>query len=192
MQIFSQTRGGGNSFIDFKHAILNPMASFGGLYTLSHFPPLPPLTSLLPLSYADLTKRIFDHLQLDAQELSQALSCYEAFDTPSNPAPTSHLDGNFYLQELYHGHSRSFKDMALQPSPAVSPWSCPGTPAPTRHIPVPFWGFGVSFPLSWQQAGSETVPTQHLTDAGVVPTQGNYPLPDCQIIILITRLPGYK
>lgn len=115
MQIFSQTRGGENSSINFKDAILNPMASFGGLYTLSCFPPLPPLASLLPLSYADLTKILFHHLKLDTQELSQALSCYSTFDTPTNPAPISHLDQHFYLQELYHGPSRSFKDMALQP-----------------------------------------------------------------------------
>lgn len=115
MQIFSQTRGGSNSFIDFKSVILNPMASFGGLYTLSYFPPLPHLTSLLPLSYRDLTKMIFSHLKLNTQELSQALNCYNSFDIATNPAPISHLDQHFYLQELYHGPSRSFKDMALQP-----------------------------------------------------------------------------
>lgn len=115
MQIFSQTRGGENSPIGFKDTILNPVANFGGLYTLSCFPPFPSLSSLLPLSYAELTQTIFHHLQLDTQTLIEALDRYNSFDTPLNPAPTSHLHEHFYLQELYHGPSRSFKDMALQP-----------------------------------------------------------------------------
>lgn len=115
MQIFSQTRGGENLPMSLKDVILNPMASFGGLYTLSYFPPLPPLSSLLPLSYAQLTQTIFQHLQLDLDKLPEALNRYNSFDTPLNPAPTSHLYAHCYLQELYHGPSRSFKDMALQP-----------------------------------------------------------------------------
>lgn len=115
MQIFSQTRGGENLPMSLKDVILNPMASFGGLYTLSYFPPLPPLSSLLALSYTQLTQTIFQHLQLDLDKLPEALNRYNSFDTPLNPAPTSHLYAHFYLQELYHGPSRSFKDMALQP-----------------------------------------------------------------------------
>lgn len=115
MRTFTQTRGGETSSIDFKTSILSPRASFGGLYTLSHFPPLPSLSSLLPLSYDELTETIFAHLGLDLDGVSEALESYESFDDPLDPAPISHLHDDFYLQELYHGPSRAFKDMALQP-----------------------------------------------------------------------------
>ncbi|MCE3047335.1 threonine synthase [Helicobacter kayseriensis] len=115
MQIFTQTRGGETPRITFKDSILNPKANFGGLYTLSNFPPLPSLDSLLNLDYATLTETIFSHLGLELDGLEKALASYKNFDNPLDPAPISHLHDQFYLQELYHGPSRAFKDMALQP-----------------------------------------------------------------------------
>lgn len=115
MQIFTQTRGGETPQINFKDSILSPRANFGGLYTLSHFPTLPPIASLLPLSYVELTKTIFSHLGLCLDGLDEALQSYQNFDDFTDPAPISYLYDNLYLQELYHGPSRAFKDMALQP-----------------------------------------------------------------------------
>lgn len=115
MYCFSQTRGGTNSPKTFKDVILNPLADLGGLHTLSSLAPLPPLELLANLSYAELTETIFAHLHLEVPKLQQALDRYACFDDPLNPAPISPLHDHFYLQELYHGPSRSFKDMAICP-----------------------------------------------------------------------------
>ena len=115
MQLFTQTRGGLDTPMTFKDSILNPKASFGGLYTLSQLPVLPDLKSLVSLNYEDLTRKVFTHLGLETDGLDEALKSYANFDNPLDPAPTSALHDNFYLQELYHGPSRAFKDMALQP-----------------------------------------------------------------------------
>lgn len=116
MDLFSQTRGGGSTpNITLKESILSPKASFGGLYTLSALPKIPSLKDLLPLSYTELSKNIFSLLQLNSFELDYALQSYENFDDSSDPAPISEISPDLYLQELYHGPSRAFKDMALQP-----------------------------------------------------------------------------
>ncbi|WP_084340078.1 threonine synthase [Helicobacter pametensis] len=115
MRIFTQTRGGDMPSIGFGDVILNPKANHGGLYTLAHFPPLPSLDTLLVLSYTQLTETIFAHLGLSLDGVSDALKSYASFDDPLDPAPVTHLHDHFYLQELYHGPSRAFKDMALQP-----------------------------------------------------------------------------
>lgn len=116
MDLFSQTRGGGSTpNITLKESILSPKASFGGLYTLTSLPKIPSLKDLLPLSYDELTLKIFSLLHLQTPELESALQSYKSFDDPSNPAPISEISSNLYLQELYHGPSRAFKDMALQP-----------------------------------------------------------------------------
>lgn len=114
-KVFAQTRG---DFISspnptFIEAILNPKADFGGLFALQNLPSLPPLQKLLPLSYEELSQKIFALLNLSFDP--QVLQCYKTFDDPKDPAPISHLYDQFYLQELYHGPSRAFKDMALQP-----------------------------------------------------------------------------
>ena len=116
MKIFTQTRGGQDApHLTLKESILSPKASFGGLYTLSSLPTIPSLQTLLPLSYSELTQNIFSLLHLESQELSVAVESYKSFDDPLNPAPTHKIAPNLYLQELYHGPSRAFKDMALQP-----------------------------------------------------------------------------
>lgn len=116
MEIFTQTRGGeDSSHITLKESILSPKASFGGLYTLSSLPTIPSLQALLPLGYSELTQNIFSLLQIKSQELSVALESYKSFDDSLNPAPTHKIAPNFYIQELFHGPSRAFKDMALQP-----------------------------------------------------------------------------
>ena len=41
------------------------------------------------------------------------------FDDPKNPVPVIKVRDDLYVSELYHGPTRAFKDMALQPFGAV-------------------------------------------------------------------------
>ncbi|WP_394995670.1 threonine synthase [uncultured Helicobacter sp.] len=115
-----QTRGKGErEDVCFADAVLHPSASFGGLYT---FPTLPRFTPQMleefeNLSYTELCKRVFGLLGLGLDEglLDFALQTYEGFDESSAPAQLARYDENLSILELYHGPTRAFKDMALQP-----------------------------------------------------------------------------
>jgi len=47
--------------------------------------------------------------------LKEALNRYDAFDDPKNPVPLEEIETDCCVSELYHGPTRAFKDMALQP-----------------------------------------------------------------------------
>lgn len=116
MQTFAPTRGGEYPHtLTLKESVLHPKSNYGGLHTLKSLPTLPCLSTLLSLSYNELTQEIFSLLGLKCNELSDALKSYESFDDANDPAPLQIFKKDFYIQELYHGPSRAFKDMALQP-----------------------------------------------------------------------------
>lgn len=124
MDIFCSTRACSESSnakkISFAEAILSPSALFGGLYTIEKIPKLD-IEPLLCLNYTDLTQKIFEVMGIDLKSniLKVALKSYQAFDDPFDPAPLIKIPSIFgeklYAQELYHGPTRAFKDMALQP-----------------------------------------------------------------------------
>lgn len=99
----------------FGDAILSPCAASGGLYTLKSIPKVD-FKEFLDFSYEALCVSIFKCLNLEIEEsiLKDALNLYKNFDSKDNPAPISKLENAFFL-ELYHGPTRSFKDMALVP-----------------------------------------------------------------------------
>ena len=105
--------------VDFSQAILSPSASFGGLYAPEHFPLLDAsfFAKAITLSYQELTLDILERFGVDLPKdvLGEAVGLYGHFDDPSNPAPLAKLDETFFVSELYHGPTRAFKDMALQP-----------------------------------------------------------------------------
>lgn len=107
--------------INFKFAILNPNASFGGLYTLRELPKFSQtqIDSFAKLDYKELTKIIFSYLNLEVENLDSALSLYDSFDDKENPAPLFKAKENLWIQKLYCGPTRAFKDMALQPFGSV-------------------------------------------------------------------------
>lgn len=117
-KVFTSTRDNTISKISFKEAVLNPNAPYGGLYTLSNIPNITQerIDDFLNLNYKELCKAIFKLLRLniDTNELEKALKTYENFDTDI-PAPLEKIDENLYIQKLYCGPTRAFKDMALQP-----------------------------------------------------------------------------
>lgn len=118
-QYFIGTRGGDSASIAFKDAVLNPNAAYGGLYTLENIPHFSKeqIESLSHFDYATLTKTIFDALGLGIEEstLQKALNLYQDFDDSTTPAPLVKINQNLFLQKLYCGPTRAFKDMALQP-----------------------------------------------------------------------------
>ncbi len=109
--------------VSFSEAMLNPVASFGGLYVPARLPRLPEgfLTQQLHADYASLASAVLDLYQLDipAEVLHQALARYTQFDDPQSPIPVHQLADNLFVNELYHGPTRAFKDIALQPFGAL-------------------------------------------------------------------------
>jgi len=116
-----ETRGNDNTHpveVGFPEAILSPMSSYGGIYVPTDFPPLDLETlSKNNRNYKDLAKSILNKFDLGVDEkvLQDALNLYDNFDAPSNPVPVVKVRDNIHVCELYHGPTRAFKDMALQP-----------------------------------------------------------------------------
>jgi len=119
---FIETRGNdGKSPVEvtFSEAILSPMSSFGGIYVPKELPQLGEsfLKDHLDASYKALAKSVLAAFEVDIETsvIDEALSLYDAFDDSTNPAPLVKVKDDLYVSELYHGPTRAFKDMALQP-----------------------------------------------------------------------------
>lgn len=119
---FIETRGNDGRHpetVSFSEAILTPISSFGGLYSPESLPKLDPsfFTSQLDSDYKTLARAILAsfNIDIDATIIKQALDLYDSFDDPSNPVPVTKVYDDLYVSELYHGPTRAFKDMALQP-----------------------------------------------------------------------------
>ncbi len=119
---FIETRGNDGvhpNEVSFSHAILSPIASFGGLYAPSGLP-------ILGLAYleahrfssykvfcADLMRTLC--IDIAPETIEAAVSLYDRFDDAAQPVPVIKVGEGIYVSELYHGPTRAFKDMALQP-----------------------------------------------------------------------------
>ncbi len=119
---FIETRGNDGvkpSSVPFSEAILSPSASFGGLYVPQELPDLDQrfLEKHLNSHYKSLALDFLETFGIDIEKevLEAALNRYDAFDDPSNPVPLSQIEDDCFVSELYHGPTRAFKDMALQP-----------------------------------------------------------------------------
>ena len=120
--IFTETRGNDgtrNARVSFSSALLSPVASFGGIYSPESLSPIDPdfLNRHLQNSYKELALALLQHLEIDIEEpiLRQAIDLYDRFDDPNDPVPVVKLEPKLFVSELYHGPTRAFKDMALQP-----------------------------------------------------------------------------
>ena len=120
--IFKQTRGSDGQSAEevrFSDAILSPVASFGGIYSPAELPEIDSnfLAAHLSASYKSLALSIINRLEvdIDQQTLVAALELYDKFDDAKNPVPVVKLTNDTYVSELYHGPTRAFKDIALQP-----------------------------------------------------------------------------
>jgi len=119
---FIETRGNDGTRpynVSFSQAILSPIASFGGLYVPLKLPDLGQvfLEKHLESSYKTMAidMLLSFGIDIDKDVLYEALDLYDEFDDASNPVPVVKVKENLYVSELYHGPTRAFKDMALQP-----------------------------------------------------------------------------
>lgn len=120
--MFIETRGNDGKKaekVSFSEALLSPSASFGGLYVPQNLPKIDTtwLQNSKSLSYKELSIKILDMFDLDIDRgvLQEALNLYDKFDISDNPVPLVKVDQRLHVNELYHGPTRAFKDMALQP-----------------------------------------------------------------------------
>jgi len=119
---FIETRGNDGSRpynVSFSQAILSPIASFGGLYVPLTLPNLGQvfLEKHLDSSYKTMAMDMLLSfgIDIDKEVLYEALDLYDNFDDATNPVPVVKVQENLFVSELYHGPTRAFKDMALQP-----------------------------------------------------------------------------
>jgi threonine synthase len=105
--------------VPFSEAILNPSTSFGGLYVPKHLPKLEDnfILNHINSSYKELAYDILKAFEIDIEEseINKALALYDNFDDASNPCPVVKVKDDLFVHEQYHGPTRAFKDMALQP-----------------------------------------------------------------------------
>ena len=119
---FIETRGNDGikpKEVEFSEAILSPLASFGGLYVPKSLPDFGEefLKKHIASSYKELAKDVLKSFEIDIEDelIDEALARYDEFDDSSNPVPVVKVKDDLYISELYHGPTRAFKDMALQP-----------------------------------------------------------------------------
>jgi len=119
---FIETRGNDGKkpvSITFSQAILSPMSSFGGIYSPETLPVLGDafFKAHIGSGYKTLAKDVLQAFEVDIEPsvIGAALSLYDAFDDANNPVPVVKVYDDLYVSELYHGPTRAFKDMALQP-----------------------------------------------------------------------------
>ena len=119
---FIETRGNDQQNpkeVTFSEAILNPSASFGGLFVPKNLPTLGLefVKNHLDKSYKELAYDMLQAFEIDIsdEEINKALDLYDNFDDAQNPCPVRKIKNDLFIQEQYHGPTRAFKDMALQP-----------------------------------------------------------------------------
>ena len=100
-------------YLDFKSAILNP--SSNGLYAPLTLPSFDGY-GFKDLSYKDFALELIKSFDFGYDEFfTKALLSYDNFDDKLCPIKIKKINENLYINELYHGPTRAFKDMALQP-----------------------------------------------------------------------------
>ena len=117
---YTSTRGEAPE-LGFADVLLEGLARDGGLYVPATVPKLP--GSLAHTSYQRLaTEVIGPYVEGDGPEGaggvpdlgSHVEAAYEFFDDPDDVVPLVDLGGGRWVQELFHGPTLAFKDVALQ------------------------------------------------------------------------------
>ena len=100
----------------FSEAILNPAALNGGLYCPETLPTIDEEFITSYKDYKSLAKAVIKKFEVDISDesLDKAIELYNKFDT-DEVVPVVKVEDNLFIAELWHGPTRAFKDMALQP-----------------------------------------------------------------------------
>lgn len=101
--------------LGFTDVLLAGLASDGGLYVPAEWPRLPQGT--IGMSYAERAAQVMqtfvgDEIAPDAL-LAMCTAAYATFDHPA-VVPLVQIDDEHFLQQLFHGPTLAFKDLALQ------------------------------------------------------------------------------
>ncbi|MFY0744950.1 threonine synthase [Campylobacter sp. LH-2024] len=103
-----------NNKTDFKEALINPSAPEGGLYSPLNLPYFDG-EKYSQFSYNEFALKLIESFEFGYEELfKKALKSYEKFDH-SCAINLKKIEDKVYINELWHGPTRAFKDMALQP-----------------------------------------------------------------------------
>lgn len=104
-----------NYEVDFKEAVLNPSTQDSSLYAPKSLPKFNGY-EFKNLSYKDFALKLIQSFDFKLDELFiKALNAYDSFDDKNCPINIFKVSDKLYINELYHGPTRAFKDMALQP-----------------------------------------------------------------------------
>ena len=111
---FVSTRGQAAE-LGFAEALLEGLATDGGLYVPAEWPVLP--HAAVGMTYAQRAAQIMqtfvgDEIPAEALETM----CADAYATFAHPAvvPLVQIDDEHFVEELFHGPTLAFKDVALQ------------------------------------------------------------------------------
>jgi len=100
---------------NFKEALINPSAKEGGLWTPMTLPEFKG-ENYRNLAYGDFALKLIESFGFGYEDLfKKALKAYECFDDANCPIVLKKLNEKLFINELYHGPTRAFKDMALVP-----------------------------------------------------------------------------
>lgn len=107
--------GESHESVSFEEAIMSPMSAHGGLWAPAHFARLD--FASLSKDYKELSLQIVRAFGIDESLIAPALARYDSFD--NGEAVQIRQINNLFINELWHGPTRAFKDMALQPFGAI-------------------------------------------------------------------------
>ncbi|XP_041823371.1 threonine synthase-like 1 [Melanotaenia boesemani] len=129
--IFVSTRCDSTALSDqkayFSDVVIEGLAADGGLYVPKNgFPKVDPREwlRLVPMSYPERALVLLEKCihPLDVSPLDLRTMTFKAYGSnfsSERVAPVNHLIHNQYVQELFHGPTASFKDLALQLMPQL-------------------------------------------------------------------------
>ena len=116
MKLFQTRANAGESLksVEFSQALLSPSSAYGGLYAPTELPRLDDkfFAEAVNLNYAQIALKIIEKFGFDADAamFERAVKRYERFDDPQNPVQVRKIGENLYVNELYHGPTRAFKE----------------------------------------------------------------------------------
>jgi threonine synthase len=116
---FISTRTNNEKEVTFSYAIQNPSATYGGLYVPKELPKLDKnfFKENINVPYKEFAKKIVKLFKVDIPDevLKKAVALYDNFDDSKNPIEIKKIKNDLFVSELWHGPTRAFKDIALQP-----------------------------------------------------------------------------